>query len=283
MEKIVLNDGNSIPVVGFGVYMVPNNGPAYEAVLAALKAGYRHIDTAAAYMNETDVGRAVRDSQIPREEIFITSKLWIQDYEYEDALKAIDTSLKNLGVDYLDLYLIHQPYGKVEEAWKALEKAKSDGKIKSIGVDNMTLKFWNEFVPKFHTLPAVNQVECNPFFQQRFLRKLMDELNVKLEAYYPLRHGDKELLNHPLINRIAEKYGKDTGQIILRFEIQDGLIVMPKSTNPSRIKGNIDIFDFELSPEEMEEMRALDTGKGAHDPEAPGTYEKMLAQYDVHK
>ena len=234
-------------------------------------------------MNETDVGRAVRDSKIPREEIFITSKLWIQDYEYEDALKAIDTSLNNLGVDYLDLYLIHQPYGKVEEAWRALEKAKYEGKIKSIGVDNMTLKFWNEFVPKFHTLPAVNQVECNPFFQQRPLRKLMDELNVKLEAYYPLRHGDSELLNNPIINRIAEKYGKNAGQIILRFEIQDGLIVLPKSTNPARIEGNIDIFDFELSPEEMEEMRLLDTGKGAHDPEAPGTYEKMLAQYDVHK
>lgn len=283
MEKMILNDGNSIPVVGFGVYMVPNNGPAYDAVLAALKAGYRHIDTAAAYMNETDVGRAVRDSKIPREEIFITSKLWIQDYEYKDALKAIDTSLNNLGVDYLDLYLIHQPYGKVEEAWRALEKAKYEGKIKSIGVDNMTLKFWNEFVPKFHTLPAVNQVECNPFFQQRPLRKLMDELNVKLEAYYPLRHGDSELLNNPIINRIAEKYGKNAGQIILRFEIQDGLIVLPKSTNPARIEGNIDIFDFELSPEEMEEMRLLDTGKGAHDPEAPGTYEKMLAQYDVHK
>lgn len=283
MEKVILNDGNSIPVVGFGVYMVPGNGPAYNAVLSALKAGYRHIDTAAAYMNETDVGRAVHDSEIPREEIFITSKLWIQDYEYEDALKVIDTSLKNLGVDYLDLYLIHQPYGKVEEAWKALEKAKSDGKIKSIGVDNMTLKFWNEFVPQFHTLPAVNQVECNPFFQQRPLRKLMDELNVKLEAYYPLRHGDSELLNNLIINRIAEKYGKNAGQIILRFEVQDGLIVLPKSTKPVRIEGNIDIFDFELSPEEMEEMRSLDTGKGAHDPEAPGIYEKMLAQYDVHK
>lgn len=283
MKRILLNDGNSIPAVGFGVYMVPNNGPTYRAAMEALKAGYRHLDTAAAYMNETDVGKAVRDSGIPREEIFITSKLWIQDYEYEAALKAVDTSLRNLGVDYLDLYLVHQPYGKVEEAWKALEKAKSDGKVKSIGVDNMTLKFWNEFVPKFQTLPAVNQVECNPFFQQRPLRKLMDQLNVKIEAYYPLRHGDHDLLNNATILRIAEKYGKNAGQIILRFEVQDGLVVLPKSTHPSRIAGNIDIFDFELTPEEMEEMKSLDTGKGAHDPEAPGMCEKMLSRHDIHK
>lgn len=283
METITLNDGHRIPVVGFGVYMVPGGGPAYDAVRAALRAGYRHIDTAAAYKNEADVGRAVRDSGIPREELFITSKLWIQDYAYDDALRAVDTALRKLGVDYLDLYLLHQPYGNVPEAWRALEKAQADGKIRSIGVDNMTLKFWQTFSPAFHTLPAVNQVECNPFFQQRPLRKLMDALHVKMEAYYPLRHGDQALLHHPLIARLAEQYGKNTGQIILRFEVQDGLIVLPKSTHPDRIRGNIDIFDFELSPEEMEAMRALDTGKGAHDPEAPGMYEKMLAQYDVHK
>ena len=149
MERIRLNDGVEIPAVGFGVFMIPNGGETYRAVLDALKAGYRHIDTAAAYMNESDVGKAVRDSGIKRDEVFITSKLWLQDYGYDAAKKGVDTSLKNLGMDYMDLYLLHQPYGDVEGAWKALEDAKKAGKIRSIGVSNMTPKIWNSFVPRF--------------------------------------------------------------------------------------------------------------------------------------
>lgn len=282
MEMITLNDGNKIPAVGFGVFLVPNDGPAYEAVSQALKAGYRHIDTAAAYFNESDVGKAVKDSGIPREEIFITSKLWLQDYGYEAARKGLETSLEKLGLDYVDLYLLHQPYGDVAGAWKALEEAKKEGRIKSIGVSNMTPTIWKEFVPQFDTMPAVNQVECNPFFQQRELRVLLDEADVKIEAYQPLGHGDEALLSHPVIVKLAEKYGKNPGQIILRSEIQEGLIVLPKSTNPERIAGNIDIFDFELEDSEMEEIRALDTGKGHHDPEAPGVAEMLLANYKIH-
>lgn len=282
MEMITLNDGNKIPAVGFGVFLVPNDGPAYEAVSQALKAGYRHIDTAAAYFNESDVGKAMKDSGIPREEIFITSKLWLQDYGYEAARKGLETSLEKLGLDYVDLYLLHQPYGDVAGAWKALEEAKKEGRVKSIGVSNMTPKIWKEFVPQFDTMPAVNQVECNPFFQQRELRALMDEADVKIEAYQPLGHGDEALLSHPVIVKLAEKYGKNPGQIILRSEIQEGLIVLPKSTNPERIAGNIDIFDFELEYSEMEEIRALDTGKGHHDPEAPGVAEMLLANYKIH-
>lgn len=282
MEMITLNDGNKIPAVGFGVFLVPNDGPAYEAVSQALKAGYRHIDTAAAYFNESDVGKAVKDSGIPREEIFITSKLWLQDYGYEAARKGLETSLEKLGLDYVDLYLLHQPYGDVVGAWKALEEAKKEGRIKSIGVSNMTPTIWKEFVPQFDTMPAVNQVECNPFFQQRELRALLDEADVKIEAYQPLGHGDEALLSHPVIVKLAEKYGKNPGQIILRSEIQEGLIVLPKSTNPERIAGNIDIFDFELEDSEMEEIRALDTGKGHHDPEAPGVAEMLLANYKIH-
>ena len=282
MEMITLNDGNKIPAVGFGVFLVPNDGPAYEAVSQALKAGYRHIDTAAAYFNESDVGKAVKDSGIPREEIFITSKLWLQDYGYEAARKGLETSLEKLGLDYVDLYLLHQPYGDVAGAWKALEEAKKEGGIKSIGVSNMTPTIWKEFVPQFGTMPAVNQVECNPFFQQRELRALLDEADVKIEAYQPLGHGDEALLSHPVIVKLAEKYGKNPGQIILRSEIQEGLIVLPKSTNPERIAGNIDIFDFELEDSEMEEIRALDTGKGHHDPEAPGVAEMLLANYKIH-
>jgi len=282
MKTVKLNDGNTIPAVGFGVFMIPNNGPTYQATLEALKAGYRHIDTAAAYMNESDVGKAVKDSGLKREEVFITSKLWLQDFGYENAKKAIDTSLKFLGMDYMDMYLLHQPYGDVLSAWKALEEAKKAGKIKTIGVSNMTPKIWNKFIPQFDVLPAVNQVECNPFFQQRELRKILDPLNVKIEAWYPLGHGNTELLNNPTITQLAQKYGKNAGQIILRFEVQDGLIILPKSTNPQRIKGNLDIFDFELTGEEMQTLRGLDTGKGSHDPDAPGVGEHLLSAYKIH-
>lgn len=282
MTSITLNDGNKIPVVGFGVFLIPADGPTYDAVLTALKAGYRHIDTAAAYFNEADVGRAVRDSGVPREEIFITSKLWLQDYGYEAAKKGLETSLEKLGMDYVDLYLLHQPYGDVAGAWKALEEAKAAGKIRSIGVSNMTPKIWKEFVPQFETVPAVNQVECHPFFQQRELRELLTGDDVKIEAYQPLGHGDASLLSHPAITRLAEKYGKNAGQVILRFEVQDGLIVLPKSTHTERIAGNLDIFDFALTEDEMDALRALDTGKGHHDPEAPGVAEMLLQNYKIH-
>ena len=282
MTGITLNDGNKIPAVGFGVFLIPADGPTYDAVLTALKAGYRHIDPAAAYFNEADVGRAVRESGIPREEIFITSKLWLQDYGYEAAKKGLETSLEKLGMDYVDLYLLHQPYGDVAGAWKALEEAKAAGKIRSIGVSNMTPRIWKEFVPQFETVPAVNQVECHPFFQQRELRELLAGDDVKIEAYQPLGHGDASLLSHPAITKLAEKYGKNAGQVILRFEVQDGLIVLPKSTNPERIAGNLDIFDFALTEDEMDALRALDTGKGHHDPEAPGVAEMLLQNYKIH-
>ena len=283
MEKILLNDGTSIPAVGFGVFRIPNDGSTYRAVRAALDAGYRHIDTAVAYFNEAEVGKAVKDSGIPREEIFVTSKLWLQDYGFDAARKGTELSLKKLGFDYIDLYLLHQPYGDVAGAWSALEEEKAKGRLRSIGVSNMTPKIWNKFVPQFSTLPAVNQVECNPYFQQRKLRAILDPLNVKIEAWGPLGQGNVRLLTDPAIVRIAEKYGKNAGQVILRFEVQDGIIVLPKSVNPERIAGNLNIFDFSLTDGEMNALRALDTGKGTHDPDMPGIGEFLLANYDVHK
>lgn len=282
MKKIILNDGNAIPAVGFGVYLISNDGSTCRAVSEALKAGYRHIDTAAAYFNEEEVGRAVRDSGIPREEIFVTSKLWLQDYGYEAAKLGIQASLDKLGMDYIDLYLIHQPYGDVPGAWKAMEEAKAEGKLRSIGVSNMTPKIWDAFVPRFSTKPAVNQVECNPFCQQRKLREILKKDNVMLEAYFPLGHGEEKLLAHPVISALAEKYHKDTAQIILRFEVQEGFIVLPKSENPMHIAGNVNLFDFELTDGEMEQLRALDTGNGTHDPDAPGVAEMLLSAYKVH-
>lgn len=281
MEYVTLNDGNKIAVVGFGVFMIPNGGPTYDAVLAALKAGYRHIDSAAAYFNEEDVGKAVRDSGIPREEIFVTSKLWLQDHGYEGAKKGIARSLRKLDIGYIDLYLIHQPYGDVAGAWKAMEEAKAEGKIRSIGVSNMSPTIWKKYIPGFGTKPAVNQVEFNPTFQQKELRTLMTETDTKLEAWYPLGHGDKTLLSQPIIVKLAEKYGKNAGQIILRFEVQEGVITLPKSTNPERIMTNLDIFGFSLTDEEIQEMRALDTGKGTHNPDAPGVEEMLRSAFVI--
>ena len=259
MQTKKLNDGVEIPVYGFGTFQIPADGSTYKAVREALDLGIRHIDTAVAYFNEQEVGQAIRESGIPREEIFVTSKLWLQDYGYEPAKKGIETSLRKLGLDYMDLYLIHQPYGDVPGAWKAMEDAKKEGKIRSIGVSNMTVKIWNNFIPQFDTMPSVNQIEFNPYCQRKEMRKIMADAGVALEAWGPLGQGNKDMLADPVIVKIAEAHGKDVGQIILRFEHQEGAIIFPKSTNPKRIKSNMEIFDFELSEEEMNAIRALDT------------------------
>lgn len=280
--SFTLNDGNSIPAIGFGVFRIPADGSTYTAVKEALEVGYRHIDTAQAYFNEQEVGQAIKDSGIAREDIFVTSKLWIQDYAYETARATIDSTLEKMGLEYLDLYLLHQPYGKVEEAWKALEDAKAEGKIKSIGVSNFTPHFWKQFVPQFESIPAVNQVEFNPYFQQKELRELLAADNVRIEAWAPLGQGNRDLFNEPVLISLAEKYNKDAGQIILRFEVQEGIVVLPKSTKKTRMESNKNIFGFALTPEEMDAIRALDKGKGSHDPDAPGVGEYLVSAFDVH-
>lgn len=282
MKYMKLNDGLEIPAIGFGTFMIPADGTTYETVKTAIELGIRHIDTATAYFNEQEVGQAVKDSGVEREDIWITSKLWLQDYEYENAKKAIDLSLEKLGTDHMDLYLLHQPYGKVDEAWRALEEAKEEGKILSIGVSNMTPKLWNKWVPDFDSIPSVNQVEFNPYIQQKELKEILNPLDVKIQAWGPLGRGNADLLNNPVILELAKKYGKNAGQIILRFENQEGIIVFPKSLNPERIKSNMEIFDFKLTDSEMDKLRALDTGKGSHDPDAPGVGEMLMNAFDVH-
>ena len=276
MNHYRLNNGVEIPVLGFGTWKAADGEEAYQAVLAALKAGYRHIDTAAGYCNESDVGKAIKDSGIDRSEIFITSKLWLQDYGYENAKKGIETSMKLLGVDYIDLYLLHQPYGDYLGAWKALEEAYHAGKIKSIGISNITVNLWNKFKDGMTVMPAVNQVEFNPFVQQKELRKVMSENDIRLEAWYPLGHGNKDLLENETIVSLAKKYNKNAGQIILRWIYQEGVISLPKSTNEERMKGNIDIFDFELTDEEMKAMQTLDTNKPSHNPEDPANETRLM-------
>lgn len=282
VETVKLNDGVEIPVYGFGTFQIPADGSTCKAVKEALGMGIRHIDTAAAYFNEQEVGRAVRESGVPRDEVFLTSKLWLQDYGYEAAKRGIDASLGKLGVDYLDLYLIHQPYGDVPGAWKAMEEAKRAGKIRSIGVSNMTPAIWNRFVPQFDSAPSVNQVEFNPYCQQKEIRRIMAEAGVRLESWGPLGQGSADLLTDPTVMEVARRHGKDAGQVILRFEIQEGAIVFPKTVNPERMASNMDIFDFALADDEMELMRGLDTGKGRHDPDAPGVAEFLLGAFDVH-
>ena len=281
MKCITLNDGVKIPAIGFGTFQIPADGSTYKAVREALDAGYRHIDTATAYYNEEEVGKAVRDSGILREEVFITSKLWVSHYGYERARLGIERSLKKLGMDYIDLYLLHQPYGDVAGAWKALEEAKTEGKIRSIGVSNMTPTIWNEYVPQFAAKPSVNQIECNPFAQQKAIREIMGADDVKVECWGPLGQGNKDLLSNETIKAIGEKYGKNIGQVILRFEVQEDMIALPKSTSPERIKSNLDIFDFSLTEDEMNAIRALDTGKTSHDPDAPGVGEFLINNYPI--
>ena len=282
IPKFKLNDGNEIPSMGFGVFQIPADGSTYRAVTDALKLGYRHIDTATAYFNGQDVGQAIKDRGIPRDQIWVTSKLWLQDYAYADAEKAIDASLTKLGLDYVDLYLIHQPYGKVNEAWQAMEEAQQAGKIRSIGVSNMTPKLWKKWVPNFKVTPTVNQVEFNPYYQQRALRGILADSHVALEAWAPLGQGNQDLFAEPILNALAKKYNKNVGQIILRYEHQLGVIIFPKSVHEARIKSNAEIFDFMLTIGEMDAIAKLDKGRGMHDPDAPGVEEMLLNAFDVH-
>lgn len=279
MEYITLNDGIKIPAVGFGTFLIPPDGSTYRAVREALEIGYRHIDTAAAYENEEEVGRAVRDSGIPREEVFITSKLWLS--QFDEPQKGVERSLKKLNTDYIDLYLIHQPYGDVLNAWKGMEAAKAEGRLRSIGVSNMTPKIWNSFVPHFDTLPSVNQSECNPFAQQSEIRAIMAQSGVKTECWAPLGQGNRDLLTDETITQIGERYGKTAAQVILRFEILDGMITLPKSVHAQRIRSNFEIFDFTLTDEEMDTIRALDKNKPSRDPDAPGRGDYLRSKFTL--
>ena len=279
-ETFPLADGTSIPKIGFGTWLI-NGAAAMQAVMDAIAAGYRHIDTAWAYGNEKEVGEGIRRSGVPREELYVTTKLHADFKTYEAAKQGIETSLRNLGLDYMDLYLLHQPYGDVLGAWKALEEAKEAGLIRSIGVSNQTVGIMKQFLPKMKILPAVNQVELNPRFQQKELRTFMKDYGIVTEAWYPLGHGDRALLGDPTLSSIAKKYGKNVGQVILRWHVQEGIVALPKATNPDHIAGNINIFDFNLTDAEMASIRAMDTGKGTHNPENPQTA-AMLQGFRIH-
>jgi diketogulonate reductase-like aldo/keto reductase len=256
---ITLNDGNKIPQLGYGVFLISKDDDAEKCVLEALKLGYRHIDTAHAYFNERGVGKAIKKSGIPRKDIFLTSKLWINEYGEEVTYKAIDKMLKRLDTDYIDLLLLHQPFNDYVGAYKAMEKAQKEGKVKSIGISNFYGEQLDDILNKCTVKPAVNQVECHPYFDQRDLVKQLEKYGTKIESWYPLGHGDKTLIEEEVFTKLGKKYKKTNSQVILRWHIQKGFIVFPKSL--THIKENFEIFDFELTKDEMDEIAKIHKNK----------------------
>ncbi|MGG6264320.1 aldo/keto reductase [Leptolyngbya sp. AN03gr2] len=263
MQKVVLNNGVEMPILGFGVFQVPDAEECERSVYEAIQVGYRLIDTAAAYQNEEAVGKAIARSGIAREEIFITTKLWIQDAGYEKAKKAFERSLKKLQLDYLDLYLIHQPFGDIYGSWRAMEELHQAGEIRAIGVSNfqadriMDLMVFNEVVP------AVNQLETHPFNQQIETQKFLQENKVQIESWGPFAEGKHNIFHNELLLSIAGKYQKTVAQVILRWLVQREVVAIPKSVRKERIAENFNIFDFELSAEDMNTIATLDTKKSS--------------------
>jgi diketogulonate reductase-like aldo/keto reductase len=252
----VLHNGVKMPYFGFGTYKVKEGEEVYNAVRTALETGYRLIDTAALYENEEGVGRAIRDSGIPREEIFVTTKVWNSDQGYDSTLRAFETSMKKLNIGYIDLYLIHWAVkGKYLDTWKALVELYKEGRVRAIGVSNFQIHHLQDIMDHFDEIPTVNQVELHPYLTQEELREFCAKHNIKVEAWSPLGRG--RLLDLPELKRIAEKYGKTPAQVVLRWHVQNDIIVIPKSVHPERIKENADIFDFELSDEDMAAINRL--------------------------
>ena len=283
MEFITLNNGVKMPLEGFGVFQVPDPAQCEQAVLDAIASGYRLIDTAAAYMNEKAVGEAIKKSGVPREELFITTKLWVQDASYEAAKKAIQTSLDNLGFFYLDLYLIHQPMGDYVGAYRAMEEAYKEGKLKAIGVCNFYPHRLADLCETVEVIPAVNQVELHPFFQQENALALMKEYGVVPEAWGPFAEGNHGIFTHPVLTAIGQKYGKSAAQVALRWNVQRGVVVIPKSVHKERIEQNMNIWDFQLSDEDMVEIAKLDIGHSEIVDHSDPAFVKMLHSLKVHE
>ncbi|MGP4107584.1 aldo/keto reductase [Virgibacillus sp. L01] len=259
MQYITLNNGNRMPQLGFGVWQVPDE-EATPAVSKALEVGYRSIDTAKVYENESGVGKALATSSVSREDLFITTKVWNSDQGYDNTLKAFDKSLEKLGIEYVDLYLIHWPTPEFDdyvETYKAMEKLYNDGRVKAIGVCNFNIEHLQRLLDECDVVPAVNQVECHPYLQQIELKDFCEKHNIYLEAWSPLMNGG-EVLNNDAVKQIASKYGKTSAQVIIRWHLQSEAIVIPKSVTPSRIEENFNVFDFELSADDMNEIAKLD-------------------------
>lgn len=281
MKEVCLNNGVHMPAIGFGVYQIPNS-ETEEAVTNALEVGYRLIDTAASYFNEREVGQAVRQSSLKREEIFITSKLWVQDYEYEDALRAFDRSLTNLGVDYIDLYLLHKPYGNYYAAWRALEKLHKEGLIRAIGVTSFSNERLQDLFLHNEIKPAINQLETHPFFQQKAANDFLRSEGIVHQAWAPFAEGKNDIFNHPVLKKIAENHDKTVANVILRWLNQRNVVVIPKSTKKSRMIENFNSFDFTLTDNEMDLIAQLDTGKSPIYDDQDLAVTKFIGLHKIH-
>ncbi len=282
MEYATLNNGVQMPLEGFGVFQVPEAAVCEQAVSDALEVGYRLIDTAAAYFNEEAVGAAIKKSSIPREELFITTKLWIQDASYEGAKAAFQTSLDKLGLDYIDLYLIHQPMSDYYGAWRAMEELYEAGKIRAIGVCNFYPERLADLCANAKVMPAVNQVELHPFFAQAGALETMKEYGVQPEAWGPLAEGKHNIFTHPVLTEIGGKYGKTAAQVALRWNAQRGVVIIPKSTHKERMEENMDIWDFSLSDEDMAAISKLDLGHSEIIDHTSAETAKFLNSWKIH-
>lgn len=282
IETIRLNNGIEMPLEGFGVFQVPDGDVCRKAVSDAISTGYRLIDTAAAYMNEEAVGRAIRESGVNRADLFITTKLWTQDASYESAKKAFNTSLEKLGLDYLDLYLIHQPVGDYYGAYRAMEELYKEGRVRAIGVCNFYPERLTDLVLHADVIPAVNQVEIHPFFQQDKAIANMREYGVVPEAWGPFAEGNHGIFTHPVLSAIGKKYGKSAAQVALRWNVQRGVVVIPKSVHKERIEQNLDIWDFALSDDDMAEIAKLDIGHSKIVDHSDPAFIKMISGMKIH-
>ncbi len=263
MKKVKLNNGVEMPILGFGVFQVTDLAECERSVIDAIDSGYRLIDTAQSYMNEEAVGRAIKASGVAREELFITTKLWIQSNGYEGTKKAFENSLKKLQLDYIDLYLIHQPYGDVYGEWKAMEDLYKQGKVKAIGVSNFHPDRLIDLIVHNEIVPAVNQIETHPFHQQIETQQFLQDNNVQTESWGPFAEGKNNIFQNELLQSIANKYNKSIAQVILCWLIQKNVVAIPKSVKKERMEENINIFDFELSTADMETIKTLDTKSSA--------------------
>lgn len=259
MQYVTLNNGVKMPILGFGVYQIQDLSQCEQSVLDAISAGYRLIDTAASYLNEEAVGRAIKQSGVPREELFITTKLWVQDTGYERTKKAFEASLRRLQLDYLDLYLIHQPFGDVHGSWRAMEELYREGKVKAIGVSNFQSDRLIDLILHNEITPAINQVETHPFCQQIETAQFMKDNHVQIESWGPFAEGRNNMFQNELLTSIAQKHNKSVAQVVLRWLIQREVVVIPKSVRKERIEENFNIFDFQLSEEDMRSIATMDT------------------------
>lgn len=281
MKTVKLNNGVEMPILGFGVFQIPDAAECEKVVLEAIESGYRLIDTAASYMNETAVGTAIKKSGVPREEFFVTTKIWVQDVGYEKTMKAFEKSLQKLQLEYLDLYLIHQPYGDIFGSWRAMQELYNQGKIRAIGVANFHPDRVMDLIVNSGFTPAVNQIETHPFLQQTETQQFLQENNVQIQSWGPFAEGKNNIFQNEVLLSISEKYNKSVAQVILRWLTQRGVVVIPKSVRKERMTENFNIFNFELSNDDLQSIALLDTNESLFFDHRNPQMVKNLSEYRI--